>query len=85
VPKYPKTPKGWDSSDNYWYCPGYKRPIAYSTLYAGYLVKSLSKEGGTIKDVRDRVIFDVETQKVLDAYIKRGYGDYSAKEFFCGG
>ena len=82
MPKYPKTPKGWYSADVYWYCPGRKRAIAYSTKAAMDLIVALSKEGGTVKEIRDKIHYDVEAKKVLDEYIRRGFGDWIAKDHF---
>ena len=82
MPKYPKTPKGWNSADCQWSIPGRKRPIAYSTAAAQNLIVELSKDGGMIKELRDSINYDVEARKVLDEYIKRGFGDVEAREFF---
>ena len=82
IPKLPKTPKGWYSSDVRWYIPNRKRPIAYSTVATSGLIVMLSKEGLTIQEVYDKILFDKEAKMVLNEYIKRGYGNTIAKTFF---
>lgn len=82
MPKYPKTPKGWNSADCQWSIPGRKRPIAYSTQATMDLIVMLSKDGGTIREVYDRINYCMEGKKVLMEYIKRGFGDMAAREFF---
>lgn len=82
MPKYPKVPKGWISTDTYWYCPGRKKPIAYSTTAVNDLICELAKDGYSVKELREKIIYDNEARKVLDEYIKRGFGDRIAKVFF---
>lgn len=82
MPKYQKTPKGWLSADVHWHCPGRKKPIAYSTVATSVLIVALSKDGDTVKELREKIVYDREAQKVLDEYIKRGFGDWIAKEHF---
>lgn len=82
MPKYPKTPKGWYSADIDWNIPGRKRPIAYSTVATSLSIVEMAKDGGTVKELRDKMIYDREAQMVLDEYIKRGFGDMMAQEFF---
>lgn len=82
--KRPKPPKGWDSADVDWSCPGRKRPIAYSTKACSDLICEWAKDGDTVKELRKKIIYDTEAQKVLDEYIKRGFGDWIAKEHFRG-
>lgn len=82
MPKMPKTPKGWYSADAQWHCPGRKRPIAYSTMATSLSIVEMAKDGGTVKELRDKMIYDREAQMVLDEYIKRGFGDWIAKEHF---
>ena len=78
----PKTPKGWYSANVHWHCPGRKKPIAYSTVATSILIVELAKDGGTVKELRDSINYDVEARKVLDEYIKRGFGGWIAKEHF---
>jgi len=78
----PKTPKGWNSGDVAYYVPKRKTPIAYSTKAASDLIGILSEDGGTIQDVRNAIGYDQEAKKVLDEYIKRGYGGTIARDFF---
>lgn len=65
-----------------WYVPGRKTPIAYSTKAASDLIVVLSRDGATIKEVHDRITYDVEARKILEVYISKGYGNAVAKEFF---
>lgn len=82
MPKLPRNRKGWHSADVYWYCPGRKRPIAYSTMATSGIIRDLSRDGCTISELRKKILFGEEIQTVLDEYIKRGFGDLVAKEYF---
>ena len=66
-------PKG----DVHWHIPDRKRPIAYSTKATSDLIVALSIDNKTIKEVYDR-----EAKAVLSEYIRRGYGDSIASNFF---
>lgn len=76
-----KPPKGWYSDDTHWHCPGRKKPIAYSTRCASDLITAMMGDL-TIRELRAQIIYDTEAQKVLDEYIKRGFGDWICKEHF---
>lgn len=65
-----------------WHTPGRKTPIAYSTKATSDLIVALSQDGATIQEVRDRIIYDVETRRVLDIYVAKGYGNTIARTFF---
>lgn len=65
-----------------WRIPTQKKPIAYSTKATSDLIVVLSKDGGTISEVRKAITYDVEAKAVLDEYIKRGYGNQIAKGWF---
>lgn len=82
MPKYPKTPKGWHSGAVHWHVPKKKKPIAYSTKATNDLICELAKDGCTVKELREKINYDGDGKKVLDEYIKRGYGDWIAKEHF---
>ena len=82
MPKIPKPPKGWLSADVYWYCPDRKKPIAYSTVAAEGIIVALAQEGGTIREIRDKIHYDEESKKVLDRYIERGFGEWIGEEHF---
>lgn len=82
MPKYPKTPKGWNSSDVHWTIPGKKKPIAYSTVATSDLIVLLSKEHKTIIEVQAAINFDQEAINVLQKYIDAGYGEQVAQDFF---
>ena len=82
MPKIPKPPKGWEAADVYWYCPGRKKAIAYSTVAAETLIVALAEEGGTVRQIREKILYDAEALKVLDKYIERGFGAWIAKEHF---
>lgn len=64
-----------------WHVPKRKRPIAYSTKATSDIITTLM-EDLTIKELRERITYDVEVKQVLDEYIKRGYGDWRCKEHF---
>ena len=82
MPKYPKPPKGWWSCDTYYFIPKRKRPIAYSTIGASRLIVALSEDGCTVNELRKKITYDEEAQKVIDQYIKYGYGEYQANRLF---
>ena len=82
MPKLPKTPKGWLCSDVRWHVPDKKKPVAYSTFAASSLIVALSRDGCTIKELLDKINYDVEAKKVIKQYIDKGYGDIIAKTFF---
>ena len=65
-----------------WRIPKRKTPIAWSTKATSDLIVFLSQDGGTIKEVRDKIGYDVEAKKILDIYIQKGYGNQIAKEWF---
>lgn len=71
-------PKG----DVHWHIPGRKRPIAYSTKATSDLIVALSTDNKTIKEVYDSINYDQEARAVLSEYIKRGYGNSVASNFF---
>ena len=77
-----KTPKGWDSDDLHWHLRKGWKPIAYSTKACSDLIGELAKDGYTIKELREVIIYDKEAQKILDEYIKRGLGDEIARDWF---
>ena len=68
--------------DVYWYVPGRKTPIAYSTKAASDLIVTLAEEGGTIQEVHDQIIYDIEARKILEKYIAKGYGRIEACTWF---
>ena len=76
---YPRPPKGWCSADVDWGIPGKKKPIAYSTIATRDWINEIMEDGITVAEVRERIIYDSEAQKVLDEYIKRGFGDWICK------
>lgn len=82
MPKRPKTPKGWYSSDVIWVVPNKKKPIAYSTKAASDLIVWLAQEYKTIQQVHDAINYDMEAKMVLERYIGLGLGEMIAKEMF---
>lgn len=68
--------------DVHWFVPGRKTPVAYSTKAASDLIIALSKDGATIREVRDRITYDIEARKILNIYIEKGYGDTVASDLF---
>ena len=80
--KYPRPPKGWYSADVDWRIPGKKKPIAYSTIATRDWINEIMEDGMTILELRrrlDNFIRDEDAEKVLDEYIKRGFGDWICK------
>ncbi len=65
-----------------WHIPGRKTPIAYSTKAASDLIVALSQDSATIREVFDRITYDVESREILKAYIDKGYGDIIAADWF---
>lgn len=68
--------------DVQWTLPGRKTPIAYSTKAASDLIVVLSQDYTTIQEVHDHINYDIEARTVLEAYIKKGYGNAVACELF---
>lgn len=75
-----------DKGDVFWYLPKRKRPFEYSTIATEHFIQLLAAEGGTIKQCREKIgrkyLQDPDAERILDEYIKRGYGDRVAKKFF---
>ena len=69
----------WDVS---YTVPNKKRPIGYSTKATSDLIVLLSQDGSTIQEVYDKINFDVDGKKVLREYIRRGYGNIVARDWF---
>ena len=69
----------WDVS---WAVPNRKRAIGYSTKATSDLIVLLSQDGSTIQEVYDKINFDVDGKKVLQEYIRRGYGNIVARDWF---
>ena len=69
----------WDVS---WTVPNKKRAIGYSTKATSDLIVLLSQDGSTIQEVYDKINFDVDGKKVLREYIRRGYGNIVARDWF---
>lgn len=78
-----KTPKGWYSADVMWWLDGRKMPIAYSTRTTSDLIGLLSQDGYlTIQELHDTLNFCEEGKLVLQEFIKRGYGNELARDWF---
>lgn len=69
----------WDVS---WMVPNRKRAIGYSTKATSDLIVVLSQDGSTIQEVYDKINFDVDGKRVLQEYIRRGYGKVVARDWF---
>ena len=77
-----KPPKGWPYTDVAWGLPGKKKSIAYSTIATRDWINEIMEDGMTIIELRRRLddfIRDEEAEKVLDEYIKRGFGNWICK------
>ena len=84
----PATPSPARSRDNEvrWFIPNRKRPIAKSTRAVNDWIVQLSKDGCTIGELYRRLtedyIPDPDAVKIIAEYIKRGYGDEIARQWF---
>ena len=80
----PAVRKDWPSHDVEWTVPGYRRPVAYSTVATSNSIGVMADDhpADTIAQLRDRFLYDAEARRVLDAYINNGYGDQTASEWF---
>lgn len=65
-----------------WIIPKRKTPIAYSTKATSDLIAVLSQDYETITDVYNAINYDQDAKDVLQKYIKAGYGNVVAKEWF---
>lgn len=65
-----------------WTVPNRKRAIGYSTKATSDLIVLLSQDGSTIQEVYDKINFDVDGKRVLQEYIRRGYGKVVARDWF---
>ncbi len=65
-----------------WRLPNRKRPFAYSTVATNDLIVVLAEEHSTIKDVYDNINYDADARRILAEYIKAGYGDCIARDYF---
>ena len=70
------------SRDVSWRVPNKKRAIGYSTKATSDLIVLLSQDGSTIQEVYDKINFDVDGKRVLQEYIRRGYGNVVARDWF---
>jgi hypothetical protein len=59
-------------NDISWYIKNRKTPITYSTTATRDLIRVLAKEGGTVKDLLNRITYDVEAKKIIQLYIDKG-------------
>lgn len=67
----------WPSDDVAWHVPGRKRPIAYSTVATKDWIDMLTDCGLTVEQMHRASVMDTEAQRVLEAYMERGYGDWT--------
>ena len=73
-----------------WRVPGRKKPIVGSSTSTSGFIVAIAKDGSTIQQLRDKfgdgkeysAVLGEEAIAVLDAYIKRGYGDVVARDWF---
>ena len=71
-------PKG----DVEWYAPNRKKPIAYSTIATSEYIVMLAQNGGTIKDIYEKIAWYEDAKSILEKYIQLGYGEKIAAEWF---
>lgn len=72
-----------------YYLPNRKpksRAIAHSTVATNDFIELLAEDGSTFKQCRDKIgtqfILEPDAERVLDAYIAKGFGDYAVRKFF---
>ena len=65
-----------------WYLPNKKKPFTSSTVATNDLIVMLSEKYQTIKDVYEAINYDNEAKDILLNFIKNGYKDYIAFDFF---
>lgn len=90
MPKLPKPPKGWYSRDVEWHSIKKSRVakrgkiLAYSTQATSDLIVMLAEDNpkATIREIQQMINFDGEAEKVLQAYIDKGWGEAIAHEHF---
>lgn len=76
--------RDWASHDVCWFALNSKTIIAYSTVAASNLIEALAGDNPimTIAELHDAINYDLEAKKVLQAYIKSGFGNFIAWEHF---
>ena len=77
--------KGLPKHDVSYYAPKRKRPIAYSTIATLESLAELAKNHATIEEIHKICAANVlmrDLSAVTAAYIKLGYGNLKAKEYF---
>lgn len=73
-----KRPKG----DVAYILPGKKRPAAYSPLIVSNEIVCFARDGLTVRQVYDALIYSPDGRAVLQKYIDAGYGDTEASILF---
>lgn len=71
-----------NSKDVKWTVPNTKKPLCYSTEATSHLIVALMEPSDTIQMLRNKIVYDVEAKEVLNMYIKVGYGNQIASEWF---
>lgn len=76
--------KEWASHDVIWNALNSNVVIAYSTVAAKGLIEALAQENPamTISELHDAINYDLESKKVLQAYINNGFGNHIASKYF---
>lgn len=61
-----------------WFFPGRKRPFAYSTVATSNLLAILCEQtiSHTAEEILPLIHYDEDAKKIMQEYIKRGFGKY---------
>lgn len=61
-----------------WYLPGHKCPFTYSTVATSQLLAILCEQTSchTAEEILPLINYDEDAEKIMQEYIKRGFGQY---------
>lgn len=78
----PKPPKGWTCTDVKWFIQGRKKPIAFSSESTMRTILVLGEKDCTFEELYKKINYDIEAKKVIQEYIKKGYGKEITNKHF---
>ena len=61
-----------------WKVPNRRLPIAHSTELVRNIILAIAEDCASVKDVKEMMRLNEGVVRVIDAYIKAGYGDRKA-------
>lgn len=70
--------KGYDV---YWHYPHLKRSFGSTTIASSQLIKTITKDNMTVKEVYKAINYDSDAKEILRHYIEKGYGNFIMKDF----